>query len=595
MSLTAILTLALTILVAIVIISDKFRPDMIAIVVMVLVGILRLVPSQEVFSGFSSSVVITLIGVSIISESLHQTGFAVQTGRLLQKIAGSNEKKLIFWVTLLSAGIALFMNNIAVVSVLLPSVMTLARRTRTSASRLLIPLSYGTLLGGMTTLLTTSNMIGSDALIAAGYEGFNLLSFLPVGIPLTVVGLVFLTTIGRKLLPAPPEQSAVHLDPRTELHQIYHLSTTLSELQIKPDSILVNKPLSYNGWTNQLGLVILGIYRNQGNILSPNAKTLLLADDRLIVQRQPAEDALIKFGLEKVKPIHTDLDEDSISLAELVVTPRSTLIGKTIRTIPFREKYNLNVLAIWHAGVPQTDGIRDLPLQFGDALLVFGAPSQIRALRRDPDLMLTKEDSEAIERPQKSTTAILITLFSLAIVAVGLLPVTLGLMLGAVMMLLTGCIKPSEAYRYMEWKVIFIIAGMWPLSLAIHQSGLAENILSFLGFGSGVFSPLIVVIILILIAILFTQFLGGQVAALVLMPMAIVSAQLTNLDPRALVMAASLGCSLGFITPYGHPVNLLIMGPGGYRFKDFVRIGTPLTILCLAVIMVYMVVAWNIR
>lgn len=594
MSTPAILTLIITLLVAILIISDRFRPDFLALAVLVAVGLTGLVRPEELFSGFSSSPVITLIGISIISEGLHQTGFPNRISRALASLGGNSEKKLILWVVLISAGLSLFMNNIAAVGILLPAVMTLSRSARIAPGKLLMPLSYGTLLGGMATLLTTSNIIASGALREAGYEGFSLLDFLPIGIPVLLVGTVYLVTFGRKLLPQPPDDIAALGSLSLELSQAYHLSECLNEIEVLPHSPYAGKKLQDGSWKNQLDMSVLGIVRPRSTILAPKANEIINPGDRLIVQGYPPAEDLENNGLRRVAPQMADLTDDMISLAEVVITPRSSLIGKTLQELEFRTNYNLSVIAIWRSGKPVTNDVAQLRLQFGDALLVHGAANRIRTLRNNPDLLLLKDDPDAAERPTKTRIAVIITLLTLIVTSLNIIPISLAVMAGAVMMFATGCIKPGEAYRSMEWKAIFLIAGMWPLSIAIRTSGLAELIVNSIGFQPGVTHPLLVAAVLIILALLFTQFMSGQVSALVLSPIALVAAAQTGADVHGLAMAVALGCSLGFLTPFGHPVNLMIMGPGGYRFKDFVRVGGPLTILLIAVILAGLALFWNL-
>lgn len=594
MSAPAILTLIITVLVAILIITDRFRPDFLALAVLVAIGLAGLVNPDELFSGFSSSPVITLIGISIISEGLHQTGFPNRISRLLTRLGGTSEKLLVLWVIIISAGLSLFMNNIAAVGILLPAVMTLSRSTRIAPGRLLMPLSYGTLLGGMATLLTTSNIIASGALREAGYAGFSLLDFLPIGIPVILVGTLYLVTIGRKLLPAPPADDAAAGTLSLELSQVYHLSECLAEIEVLPHSPFAGKTLHDSSWNKQLDMNVLGIVRTRSTILAPKANETVKPGDRLIVQGYPPAEVLEISGLRRVAPQMADITDDTISLAEVVITPRSSLIGKTLQEMEFRTNYSLSVIAIWRSGKPVTTDVAQLRLQFGDALLVHGAANRIRALRSNPDLLLLKDDPDAAERPAKTAFAVVITLFTLILTSLNIIPVALAVMAGAVLMFATGCIKPGEAYRSMEWKAIFLIAGMWPLSIAIRTSGLAELIVNSIGLQAGVTHPLLAAGILIILALIFTQFMSGQVSALVLSPIALAAAAQTGADVQGLVMAVALGCSLGFLTPFGHPVNLMIMGPGGYRFKDFVRVGGPLTIMLIAVILVGLALFWNL-
>jgi len=283
-----------------------------------------------------------------------------------------------------------------------------------------------------------------------------------------------------------------------------------------------------------------------------------------------------------------------IKLAEVIIPPHSSMNGKTLRDLTFREKYHLTVIAVWRGACPVEGPLADLQLQAGDALLVQGTARRIRLLQGDADLVLLEEDPDAILEPGKIYLAVGITLASLVIAATGVVPVPVVILAGAVLLIATGCMNMNDAYRSIEWKVIFLIAGMWPLSTAIRDTGLASlAIHSLLGL-LGTISPLWIALALILVAMLMTQVMGGQVAALVVAPLALAAAASIQLDSRALAMAVALGCSLAFPTPYGHPVNVMVMTPGGYNFRTFSRIGIPLTILVILGILAGLFIFWGL-
>lgn len=595
---SALVTLAITLIAAILLITDVLRPDVVALLVLVTLGVTHTVSTQDLFAGFSGSAVITLIGISMIGAALHKTGVTLILSRWMQRMGKRSEGTLILITFLTAAGLSLFMNNIAVVGILLPAVMALSRATGVTPSRLLLPLAFGDIIGGMATLFTTSNIIVSGTLKDAGYQPFGVLDFLPIGIPLIIVGAVYMVTAGRKMLPhtKPIGRNGISTRLGERLIELYNLKSNLSEIRVLPDSPFAGKTISEGDWRNKIGLTIMGVIRNGQSSLAPRRRDIIHAGDRLIIKGVIDPEKMAHYSLESVPSGETkpEVIDQVIKLAEIVIPPHSSLSGKTIRDINFREKYHLTVISIWRSNQPVHTGLSDLSLQTGDALLVQGTANQIRLLHDDPDLVLLEEDPDAVLAPGKTYLALGITLVTLVIAAIGWIPVAEIVLAGAILLVVTGCMNMNDAYRAIEWKAIFLIAGMWPLSTAIRDTGLASfGVNSMLNLMGDV-APIWIALALILIAMLLTQVMSGQVAALVTAPLAIAAAAASQLDARTLAMAVALGCSLAFITPYGHPVNIMVMSPGGYNFKTYTRIGMPLTILLILVILAGLVIFWGL-
>jgi len=596
MDFSAWFTLGLTLVAGFLLITERLRPDLTAVLVLCILGLSSILPPDEIFAGFSGSAVMIILGISIVSEGLRQSGAAARLGHWLSKLGGHSEPRLILAVTLASATLSLIMNNIAVAGFLLPAIMALSRKTRVPPVRLLIPLAFGTTLGGMATLLTTANIIVSGALRDAGYEPFGLLDFMPVGGPLILIGLVYLITVGRKLLPgegAGPRPLPQH---GQQLASLYHLDEYLFEVEVQPNCPFVNRTIGDADWDKHTNLTILSIQRENQKILAPEASVTIRTGDRLTLKGNPSKEQLRSFGLNGLS--QTSASETVSSaitvLAELVVSPHANLIGRSLRSIHFRERFGVTVLGIWRAGKPILSKLGDLPLQFGDALLVQGPAATIHRLNLEPELILLGEDPDSVLKPRKFFLTIAITLLALALVAFTTLSVPVVFLSAALLMVLTGCLSMNEAYQAIDWKVIFLIAGMWPLSTAIRMTGLAQTGVDLI-FNSGVtIAPLLAAFVLLLIALSLVQIMSAQVASLVLAPVALAVAYSLGADPRALSMAVALGCSLAFITPYGHPVNLMVMSPGGYKTRDFVRIGLPLTVLVIAGILLGLHFFWGL-
>lgn len=593
-----IITLTIITAAIILLVSNRIRADLVALIVMVTLGLSGVVSPEKAFSGFSSSAVMTILGISMISVALQMTGATNSLGKVILKIGGGNETRLIFMVSLISALLSLFMNNIAAVGVLLPAVMSLSRKSKISPSRLLIPLAFGTILGGMATLLTTSNIIVSGALKEAGFLSFGLLDYFPVGGPVMIVGILYLTFLGKRLLPSSAKTDKI--EDRRELterlSELYQVKKNLIQIQLSPTSPLVNLSIEEGNWYNRLKINILAVLRKKESFFSPDSSTILLPGDVLIARGVlPSEKAAALNLL--VSPVNLPdfkVTDESHPLAEILITPHSRLIGKTIRDIDFRDHYGLSVISIWHGGKPVETDCSDLILQFGDALLVAGTAIRIHHLRSDEDLVVLEEDPDAVLMPRKGLITILITLATLTIAALDILPVPLVAIGGAILLILTGSMNLNDAFRGIEWKAIFLIAGLWPLSFALQDTGLANFAVTSLINILGPVQPLVLVAVFLAVSMLLTLLMSGQVSAIVMIPLALVAAQNLGIDGRPFAMAVAMGCSLAFMSPLGHPVNIMVMNPGGYSFKDYAKVGLPLTIIAFILVIFAIHLYWGL-
>lgn len=593
----ALVTLLITLIAGGLLFSERLRPDLAGLLVLVSLGLTRIVPGSQLFSGFSGDAVITIIAISVISAALFQTGIAYRISTLIHRLSGKSEAGLIALVMLTAAGLSLFMNNIAAAGILLPAAMSVSRQTDTSPSRLMMPLAFGTTLGGMATLLTTSNIIVSGTLRQAGFAPFSLLDFFPIGAPLVVIGILYMLTAGRKMLHRKIPGGAGARQPlKSDLTELYHLDTQLVELEVLPGSAMARKTIQEGRWASVLGVTVVGLSRAGRLRIAPSSQDVIQPGDLLLVEGHPAPEALAPAGIRNLPKnrLEHSLTDENTCLGEALLSPHSQWVGKSLNEIHFRERYSLNVLAIWRSGSPINNSLGKLPLQAGDTLLIQGAPLSMRLLNEDPDFILLEEDPDAVLRPDKAWLAGLITIGTLAVAALGILPVSLAAMAGAVLALLTGCLSMGDAYRTIEWRAVFLIAGMWPLSIAIHDTGLAASVTNLVTGSAGQLAPLGAAALLLLVGLVLTQVIGGQVAALILAPLAISASTALNMDPRGLAMAAALSSSLAFITPIGHPVNIMVMGSGGYHFRDYLRVGAPLTVLVFIGVLVGLKLFWGL-
>lgn len=596
------LTLAILVAAVLLTISDRLRADLVALLVLVALAISGILSPQEVFSGFSRSAVITLMAISILAEGLRRTGVTDRMGDLLLRLVGRKEAHLVVGAMLAGALLSLFMNNIAAAAILLPTISAAARKTGLTPTRLLMPLAFGTLLGGMATLLTTTNIVASGLLIDQRLRGFGILDFAPVGLPLVAIGVAYMTLWGHRRLPTQPirERTEGVRPPVEDLVQLYQLGERLFRARVPAGSYLIDKPLSRSTFREIYGLNVVGLERNGRVTLAPSPDFVFREGDVVLL-----EGNLEEFRrrdrppyLEILPPRQwreEDLESPAVVVVEAVLSPRSGLIGQTLRSAQFREKYGFTVLAIWRAGRPIRTNLSDLPLQFGDALLLQGPRERLPVLRSEPDLILLTNEKEYLPVARKGWLAVVIAVLALALAAVRYQAVAEVLLGGALAMMLAGILTMDQAYEVIEWKTVFLVAGMMPLGIAMTKSGaaawLAERILGLVG-PTG---PMGLMAGLFLVAMGLSQVMQGAVVVSVVAPIAIQVARQTGLSPQALTMTVALATSTTFLTPLGHPVNVLVMNVGGYRARDYLRVGWPLTLLVFGAVLALVPLFWPMR
>jgi len=588
-----ILSFAILAAAVILFLSDRVRADLVALLVVVALGVSGVLTAEEAFSGFSRSAVITIFAIFILAAGLERTGVTQRVGDLLLRAGRGSEQRLVVIVMLAGAGLSLFMNNIAAASVLLPAVSGASRRAGTNPARLLMPLAFATSLGGMATLLTTTNIVVNSLLRDRGLRGFGLLGFAPLGLPIVAAGIAYMALWGRRMLPSrSPGEIHEHTNRQeADLAEVYHLGEWLFRAGVPAGSPLAGRTLAGGRLRETLGLDVLAI-EHEGRVLpAPPPDSLIEEEDILLLSGDPAG---LKVGGElEILPggrwRESDLESPSVVVLEAVLAPRSTLIGQTLRGSHFRERYGMTVLAVWRAGRSIRTGLSDLELHFGDGLLLQGDRSRLPVLRDEAELIVLDKGEENGENetplaPGRSILALAVMLVALILAATDLLPIGEVMLGGALTMVLIGVLSMDEAYRAVEWKTVFLVAGMLPMGIAMTKTGAADllthGLIAILG-GTGRVGLLAG---LVALGILLTQVMHGAAVAAVLAPVAIQTAEQVGANPRAMAMGVALATSMAFLTPLGHPVNALVMGPGGYRFRDYFKIGLPLVLVLFVLI-----------
>ncbi|CAN5624095.1 SLC13 family permease [soil metagenome] len=582
--------------------TDKIPADLVALLVVVALGLTGILTPQEAFSGFSRSAVITILAIFIIAEALQRTGVTEQVGNILIKVGGKSELHLIVAVMIAGAFLSLFMNNIAAAAVLLPAVSGAARKAGVNISKVLIPLAFSTILGGMATLLTTTNIVLSSLLSDSNIEGFSLVDFAPVGVPLVVVGILYITIIGRKQLRGDSsiDRTVAPSSHQKDLVETYHLDENLFRAKVPENSFLIDKKIAECTLREDFSVSIVAIERNGKRLFSISPETVIEDGDTLVLEGNEED-----FRRRDVEPFmehlapsewhEQDFQSRALTVVEAMLSPRSLLIGQTLRSSHFREKYGMNVLAIWRRDEEIILNLADVPLEFGDALLLQGPREKFAVMRDDPDLiLLMQKEVAAITVPGKGRAALLIVIAAL-ILAIILPDLTGAIMLGgALAMMLTGILTTEQAYSSISWKTVFLVAGILPMGIALTKTNAAAMIAGGIISALGPFGPIALLAGLLLTTIFLVQAINGAAVAAIIGPIAIQVAQQVGINPRALTMGVALATSMAFITPLGHPVNILVMSPGGYNFRDFVKIGLPLTVILFIVVMIILPIFWQL-
>jgi len=778
MTLDIALTLAILALAVILFMTERLRVDAVALLVLVSLVLTGLVTPAEALSGFSNLAVITVWAMFILSAGLSRTGVASAVGRQVLRLAGEGEVRLIIIIMVTVGVLSAFMNDIGVATLMLPVVMDIARRTKMPPSKLLMPLAFAALLGGLNTLIgTPPNILISEALREAGLRPFRMFDYTPVGAVVMVVGIAFVALVGRRLLPtrdiekeslgrsrrdtrekyelgerlfvvglpadsplagktmaesrlgsilglnviaiikngraqlAPGPNALLHagarlvvegrtdalfemrgrrqlmieesglaiealvssdvdilevvLSPRSSLQgqtlaqvdfrqqfgvnvlairrggspqlsnlrsipleagdqmlvqgpreqldrlrrdanfrvldeeraEVYRLHEQLMLIRVPAESALVGKTLTESRLGDAFGLTVLGIVRQGITRMVPGPEEQLMAGDTLLVEGTPESletlEGLQRLIVDRTEDMGLDeLETERIGLVEAVLSPETTLAGKSLRELHFREKYGLNVLAIWREGRAFRSNLRDITLRYGDALLLFGPRERLKMLAGERDFLILTEEAQEVPRWQKAPLALLVMVLVLTTAILGWLPIAIAAVAGVVLMVILGCLTMEEAQRSIEWKAVFLIAGMLPLGIAMANSGaaqfLAEGMVSIVG-GLG---PLAVMAGLFVLAALGSQVMPNPAVAVLLAPIALSTARDLQISPYPLMMVTAVAASAAFLSPVGHSANVLIMGPGGYRFADYIKVGVPLTLVVLLVTLLVLPIFW---
>jgi di/tricarboxylate transporter len=576
-------------------ISERLRVDVVAMLVLVALVLTGLVTVEEAFSGFASPAVIVVWAVFIISAGLTRSGVAELIARQVLRLAGHNQLRLVALIMVAVGLMSAFMSNVGAAAILLPAVMSVARTTDIAPSRLLIPLAWASLLGGNVTMIgTPPNILASSILESyGGIEPFAFFDFAPMGIVVLAAGILYMVLVGRRLL---PERT-----PGGGLVDSYPVQEYLTEARITDDSLLVGKTVQEADLErlHDLNVIHIHLCCQEGETVSATTEHRLQPGDELHLEATANAilDAAQTLGLTPVpdrpiQPWEPEPERSAFELAEVVLAPTSSLRCKTLQEIDFRSRFGLAVLAIRHQGRTLFERLGDVSIDLGDSMLLQGSVDKIHLLRHERDFLLLDLPPLETRRTQKAPVAVAILLGVLAVVAVGWLHVSAAMFIGALLMVLTGALTMDEAYRSIDWKSVFLIAGMLPLGLAMQTTGTAQLLADQIVALVGNWGPLAVMMGIYLVAGLLTEVISNAAAAVLAVPIAIDAALSLGANPHAFVMATVIAASTAFLMPIGHQVNVLVFGPGGYRFGDYARVGVWLNLILFILTALILPLIW---
>ncbi|MCU1290958.1 MAG: TrkA-C domain protein [Acidobacteria bacterium] len=592
-----VITLVLLLVALVLFGSEKIPVDIVGILLvigLVMTGVLNI---QEGVAGFGNDIIITIAGLFVLVGGLIKTGLVDLIGRRLYRIAGNNEFLLTALIMTIAAVSASVLKNTTTTAMFLPVVIGLANKAKIAPSKLLMPLAFGAILGGSCTLIGTStNLAVSGAIQRYGMEPLSMFELTPVGAITALVGLIYMLFLGRKLLPRRGGEE--------QFTDQYAIREYISELLVLPESNLVGKTLAEANLNFELDLNVLGIIRGDRQISSPSAGERIERRDLLIVEGTLADILRVKeeVGLEiKADFMLNDrvLEGNAVELFEVMVMRDSSLVGQTLKTINFRKNYDLTVLAINRHGETFINKLSNVHLRFGDVLLVQGKRASIEPHVVNGEMILLEDVSASSMRTEKRRWAIaafglFLSLSLVKVVTYGEfeIPLAICVLLGVLLLLATKTVRHTEIYSLIDFRLLVLIACMISFGTAMEKTGADIYLADLIKTNFEQYGATAVLAGFFALTVFLTQPMSNQAAALVVVPVAVQTAVLLGLNPRTFAVAVTYAASFSFITPL-EPACILVYTPGRYKFMDFVKVGTILTIIVFVVSVFLVPIFWK--
>lgn len=586
-------------------ISEKAPPDVVSLLIILALLLTGVLGPGEAFSGFSHPATVSVAAVLVLSSAIERTGVLSLLARRVLAPLGRSELLFTAVIMLVIATLSAFVNNTAAVAIFIPIVLEVCRRTGASPGRVLMPMSHAATFGGMCTLIGTStNLVAHEFARNHGLPGFSMFEIGKIGLPMLLVGSAYILLVGRWFL------------PRTEVatpETIGQADPYLSELIVMESSPWIGRAVNAEIFQRDLDVELVGLVRGRqvigleeqplhfaaGDSLRVRGaleKVLALAArEGLELHRPEGHDQPRTGSTSSAMPVASDdeknqlteealpskLTSEKLQLAEIVVLVTSGLIGRTLKQVRFAERFDAVVLALRRRG-----GLRERPsttrLQAGDVLVVEGAPEALQSLADTRGFLVIGTPIQVQQHPRLLLITMLVLVGVVGVVTLGLLPIVTAAVAGCAVLMLTGCLPPREAYRAIDLSLVFLLAGTLALGMALEKTGITNVLASALAALTGLTGPYVVLACFFLVAVVISELMSNSGTVALLAPVALSSAAQMGINPMALIVAVALGASASFAMPMGYQTSLMIYGPGGYRFRDFVRLGIALDLLLAA-------------
>lgn len=543
---------------------------------MVLLMVFGIVTPEEGLSGFSNVGTISVFALLVLSIGLESTGAVNYFINKIENYANTNELLNIIAISIVAGVLSAFLNNTAIVAIMLPVVVRLAHLSKISPAKLLMPLSFAAMAGGCITIIGTSTNVIISGIYDERYgEPFSIFEFSILGIVLFCIYLLYMLLIGRKLLPNQEQQES--------LLGLYELDRYLTQVVVQKKSSLIGQKIGED-FHEKYGIRVLEIIREGGNVRIPSQVEQIKEQDVLNIKCRI--DSLMemhsKLGLKIKRNIHLDdkeLTSEDTVLFEAVIGNNSYLLGKQIKDIDFRQLFEAVPLAVHRSGEALPTLISEVEIRFGDTILMEARRKKLDKFNNSRDFIVIDKLKKPNYRNKHMRRASLIIVGVVACASFGVFPLEVASLTGCVLMFLSGCVSPRYVYRKMEWRIIFLLAGMIPLGVAVEKTGLSVWLVTGILDYFGQLSPTYIISGLFLVTVIITSFMSNNATAILLAPIAITLADQLGLDAKPFLVTVMFGASTSFLTPIGYQTNTLIYGPGKYRFIDYLKVGGLLTLL----------------
>jgi len=575
--------------------TERIPIDIVALILVLLLVVTGTLSAADAFAGFGNDIVITIAGLFILTGGLAKTGVVDAVGRRLQGLAGNSEFRMAGMIMIVAALCAAFMKNTTTTAIFLPVVLGIALRKNINPTKLLMPLAFGAILGGTCTLIGTStNLAVSGAMTRYGLAPFTMFELTRVGVAIVGIGMLYMLLVGLRLLP--------NREGEGSLTAQYHVRQYMSEVLVLEGSRMIGKRLADAPLSDELDLTVVGILRGaKRDRISPSSDEEIQEGDLLLVQGLVDDILRVKgeAGIEikadfELSDTHLESADANVELFEAMIPRGSDFTGQSLKRLKFQERFQLIVLAINRHGINLLSKMSKVKLRFGDVLLLQGKREHAEQLAADAQILLLEEISNRQARPEKKKWALIAFGLFLALSITHLVPLSVAVLSGVLVLLGSRAVRPQEIYEMIEWRLIVLIACMMSFGQAMEGTHADQYLADLIVRATGHYGPLAVLSGFFVMTVALTQPMSNQAAALVMLPIAVKTALLLGLNPRAFAVTVTYAASCSFLTPL-EPACVLIYTPGRYRFLDFVKVGSVLTLAVFAIVIWLVPIFWPLH